>query len=168
MSRAVLVLLALALAGCADDAETTRTDDVVEEDLFVLRGALDVAEITPGETVAATFSVENRGADATFVVGGCGSAPWVYEILAEDGARVGPVPPDPRCLGAPDETRALMRGGELGSELRWDGYAKERDPSGEILREPAAPGLYTLRASVALQRGDVPSEPTLELRVRVT
>lgn len=167
--RAALLLLLILLAGCASEppagAPILRATD--EDDAFVLRGTLDVGVIAAGETAAATFLLENHGADATYETGGCGSLPWAYDILADDGTRVGPLTPDPRCLGPPLTRATLARDASLQSELRWDGYVKERDANGEVLREPAAPGAYTLRATLTMTRGERESAPTVELRVVV-
>lgn len=134
---------------------------------FVLKGSLDTASITPGTLATAAFTLRNTGAPATYVTGGCGSKPWTFEIVAPNGTLVGPVAPDPRCLGPPDAVRSLLTGGTLDHSLGWDGFRKWRDEQGEVQRAEAEPGVYALRATVRVERAGVTVEPELELRLRV-
>lgn len=186
-SRAATCLGALlvlpALAGCLDETydpglPTPTTDptpgpgpdaDRDEEGGLVLTGTLDRATIASGEDTTATFRLENKGADVAYTSGGCGPSPWVYEIVAPNGSVVGPLGPDPRCLGPPTSEVTLEAGDALDGELAWDGIERTRDPDTlEVRARELPPGTYEIRASVTLTRGGETFEPDVALRIVVT
>lgn len=188
--RAACLLLAAAsaLAGCLDETydpgadgapptESTPTpapgparplDNRSERDDFRMSVTIDRSTIEPGEDVTATFVLANRGADATYTVGGCGPAPWVFEILAPDGRVVGPLGADPRCLGPPSREVTLESGSTLEWTLAWDGVERARDPDTyEVTAREVPAGTYEVRATVPLARNGFSHAPTVGIDVVV-
>lgn len=166
MRVALLALLAL-VSGCAGPPAPDATPAEAEAQGVSLTLAAEPTTLAPGVSTVVTAFAQNRGADATYATGGCGSAPWRFEIVAPDGTRVGPLGPDPRCLGAPMQELAFARGANLTARLSWDGDVKERDASGEIQRQRAPPGVYTIRALLDLARDGEAFAPSAAVQVVV-
>lgn len=187
--RAVCLLLAAAsaLAGCLDESydpgasgtpptgttpapgPASPVENASERDAFRMTVTLDRGSIAPGEDVTASFTLRNLGDDATYTDGGCGPSPWVFEIVASDGRVVGPLGPDPRCLGPPSREVTLERGDALEWALAWDGIERSRDPDTyEVTAREVPAGTYAVRATVPLARNGVAREPTVGIDVVVT
>lgn len=164
----LLVLAAALLAGCTNDAPAgPRTrDETLVGDLH-LEGNVERETTSPGQTLVSNFHLTNRGGAVRYEDGGCASAPWVFEIRAENGTLVGPLPPAPGCLGEPLQLRAIGPGEALSHAFSWDANRKWHGENGTVKREPAAPGLYTLTAKVVVERDGVRFEPQVALTFRV-
>lgn len=172
MRAALLLLLAaLPLAGCAEEAPYVvptphPTQDAVEERGFRLEGRVEPSVISPGGEATARFNLTNLGpGNATYVTGGCGPAPWRFVILGPDRGVVGPLEPDPRCLGPPMGEGTLAEGASIEAALSWDGIRKWRDERHEVVREPVTPAVYDILADVPLVRDG--ENVTLALRLQL-
>lgn len=133
-----------------------------------LAATLEREETRPGDALVSNFHLTNRGTALLYDEGGCASAPWLFEIRAENGTIVGPLPPDPRCHGAPVTTRQLAANEAVSHAFSWDAHRKWYGEGGAIEREPVPAGLYTLRAEVLVERDGAPLRPAVELVFRVT
>lgn len=168
LARVPLLLLALLLAGCAGDAALApKLRDEMTVARVHLVGTLEREETRPGDALVTNFHLTNRGTALLYDEGGCASAPWVFEIRAEDGTLVGPLPPDPRCREAALTTRQLAANEALSHAFSWDAHRKWYDEAGAVQREPVPPGLYTLRAEVLVERDGAPIRPAVQLVLRV-
>lgn len=167
---AAALAVALLVAGCAGPASTgprLRDDTTVAQ--VLLEGSLEREETRPGDALVSNFHVTNRGATVVYQEGGCASAPFTFEIRAENGTLVAPLGPDPRCLADPTPLapRVIARGEAISHAFSWDANRKWFAQNGTVMREPAAPGLYTLRADVTVERDGARIQPAVELVFRV-
>lgn len=172
MKPGALLLLLVApafLAGCLDGGgdgndgsiHGSRDENTVGD--VTLTGTLAPGIVSPGENITAEFTLVNAGTNATYTSGGCGTRPWVFEVVAQNGTVVAPLGPDPRCLGQPDREHILQPGKPIGARFGWNATIKWRDDQGTVHAEPAPPGRYALRASAPLTRDGLALAPTVEL-----